>query len=126
MAAIIGWERDYYNPAGFAVTLVNALIGLVEASFVVRIVLKLLVANPSAPFVAWVYDTTNRLLGPFAGALPTWGIGGGAVIELSVILAMIGYSVLGWLLVRLLYFIFLSPRIFVQHSDSPPMPLRGL
>lgn len=120
------FASNYYYPAGFVARLVNTIIGLIEAAFVVRIVLKLLAANPGAPFVAWIYEVTERLLGPFAGALPTFVISGGSVIELSVILAMIGYSILGWLIIRLLHFIFLSPGFMVDHSGSPPMPLRGL
>lgn len=119
------YEREYYYPAGFAVRLVNILIGLIEAAFALRIILKLLAANPGSEFVAWVYAVTDRLLGPFAGAFPVFGLGGGAVIELSVILAMIGYSILGWLIVRLLHFMFLSPAVTIDYSAHPDMPLRG-
>ena len=118
------WARDYYYyPADFSVRVVNALIGLIESAFVVRIILRLLGANPNAQFVAWVYDLTDRLLGPFAGALPTIAIGGTFVIELSVILAMVGYSILGRIVIRLLHFVFLSPPLFAERSG---VPLKGL
>ncbi|MDO8575970.1 MAG: YggT family protein [bacterium] len=123
MTAVYG--REYYYPAGFAVRLVNILIGLIEAAFALRIILKLLAANPSSQFVALTYDITDRLLGPFAGALPVFVIGGNMVLELSVVLAMIGYSVLGWLVIRLLHFIFLSPMVTVDHTEHQDMPLRG-
>ncbi|MDO8576132.1 MAG: YggT family protein [bacterium] len=123
MAAM--YEREYYHPAGFAVRLVNILIGLIEAAFALRIILKLLAANPGSEFVAWVYAVTDRLLGPFAGALPVFVIGGNMALELSVILAMIGYSILGWLVIRMLYFVFLSPQLYVEHPEHPQMPLRG-
>ncbi|GEM_PF-494168 len=120
--------NGYYYPIGFAVRLVNLVVGLIEGAFVLRIILQLLAANPSAEFVAWVYEVTNRLLGPFAGALPTFVIGGGAVIDLSVILAMIGYSILGWLIILLLNYVFLSSGLSVTtagSSEHKEMPLRG-
>ncbi len=125
MAAIIEWERDTYFPAGFAVRVVNTIIGLIEGALVLRIVLKLLAANPSAQFVAWVYEVTDRLLGPFAGALPVFVVSGSSVFELSVVLAIIGYSILGWLIVLLLNSLF-SSTLFVRRSEHPTMPLRGL
>ncbi len=119
---------ESYYPASFPVRVVNAVIGFIEGAFILRILLKLLGANPDSQFVAWVYDVTTRLLGPFAGALSTFAIGGGAVLELSVILAMIGYSILGWLIIRLLYFVFLSPTLPVDYSEyeQTRVPLRGL
>ncbi len=122
---VVLYERGYYYPASLSVWLVNLVIGFIEAAFALRIILLLLAANPSSPFVAWVYDTTQRLLGPFAGALPVFSIGRGAVIELSVILAMIAYSVLGWLIIRLLDIIFFSPRFLGGRAEHPTMPLRG-
>jgi len=118
------YYRDYY-PLGFAERVVNAVIGFIEGAFALRILLQLLGANPNSEFVAWVYSVTERLLGPFAGAFPAFAISATAVLDFSVILAMIGYSVLGWLVIRLLHFIFLSPMVTVDHSEHRDMPLRG-
>ena len=116
---------DHYYPAGFAAGLVDAVIGFIEAAFVLRIILKLLAANPLSQFVALTYDITDRLLEPFAGALPVFVIGRNMALELSVILAMIGYSILGWLIIRLLHFMFLSPYLYGEGPERPAMPLRG-
>src|SRR3989344_4041263 len=102
------YYRDYY-PLGFAERVINAVIGFVEGAFALRILLQLLGANQNSEFVAWVYGVTQRLLGPFAGAFPAFAISPTAVLGFSVLLAMIGYSILGWLVIRLLHFIFLSP-----------------
>lgn len=123
------FESGYYYPVGFAVRLVNTIVGFIEGAFVLRIILQLLGANPGSEFVAWVYEVTSRLLGPFAGALPTFVIRGNMVLELSVILAMIAYSILGWLIIRFLYFFFSSTGLFVTtvgNSEDTRMPLRGL
>lgn len=124
MSATI-YHTDYY-PLGLAERLVNAVVGFIEGAFGLRILLQLLGANPNSEFVAWVYAVTDRLLGPFAGALPAFAISPTAIIELSVVLAMIGYSILGWLVIRLLHFIFLSPTLSVDYSEHRDMPLRGL
>ncbi len=88
--------------------LVNAIIGIIEALFLVRLGLQLFAANSLSPFVAWLYAVTNGLAGPFAGAFPAFPLGNGSVIDLSIVLAMICYAILGWLIVLLLSFVFSS------------------
>ncbi len=88
--------------------IVNTIIGIIEVLFLVRIGLQLFAANASSPFVAWLYGVTNALAGPFLGAFPVISFGNGFVINLSIVLAMIGYAILGWLLTLLLSFVFRS------------------
>jgi hypothetical protein len=90
--------------------ILNAIIGIIEAAFVLRIVLQLLGADASSQFVSWLYEVTGRLAGPFLGAFPVFQIGGNSVIDFSIVLAMIGYAILGWLLTLLLSFVFSSVR----------------
>jgi hypothetical protein len=90
--------------------LVNAIIGVIETAFVVRVILQLFGASPSSPFVSWLYSLTDGLAAPFAGAFPVWPLGGNSVIDLTIILAMICYALLGWLLVLLISFVFGSIR----------------
>jgi hypothetical protein len=42
--------------------LIRFIVGLAEAVLVLRIILRLFAANPSASFVHWVYETSNTLL----------------------------------------------------------------
>ena len=118
------YYRDYY-PLGFAERVINAVIGFIEGAFALRILLQLLGANQNSEFVAWVYGVTERLLGPFAGAFPAFAISATAVLDFSVVLAMIGYSILGWFIVRMLRFMFASPALSVDYSGHKDMPLRG-
>ncbi len=90
--------------------LVNVIIGIIEALFLVRLGLQLFVANTSSQFVAWIYGATNALAGPFAGAFPPVSLGNGSVIDFSIVLAMIGYGILGWLIILLLSFVFPEVR----------------
>ena len=90
--------------------LVNAIIGIVETAFVARVILQLFGASPASPFVSWLYDLTNTLASPFAGAFPVWPLGGNSVVDLTIILAMVCYAILGWLIALLFSFIFDSMR----------------
>jgi hypothetical protein len=90
--------------------LVNAIIGVIETAFIVRVILQLFGASPSSPFVSWLYGITDGLAAPFAGAFPIWSPGGNSVIDLTIILAMVCYALLGWLIVLLISFVFGSMR----------------
>ncbi len=83
---------------GFAAFAVQLVIGIIEALLALRLVLRLFGANPNAPFVAWVYDASGPFLYPFAGIFPDLVIRPGFVIELSVVIAMIAYSLIGYLI----------------------------
>ena len=63
---------------------------------------------PVSQFVAWTYSITDTLIGPFAGAFPALTIGG-FVVDVSTIFAMIGYVVIGWLIMQVLAFVFSIP-----------------
>jgi hypothetical protein len=74
----------------------------------IRLVLELLGANASAPFIAWIYNASASLVAPFQGAFPSLYLSGGYIIDLSAILAMIVYAVIAWLVIRLIAFVFSS------------------
>src|ERR1017187_5212113 len=89
---------------------VNAIIGVIETAFLVRVILQLFGGSPSSSFVAWLLGITGALAAPFAGAFPIGSLGGNSVVDLTIILAMVCYAVLGWLIVLLLSFVFTSLR----------------
>lgn len=78
------------------------VFGLVEILLVLRFVLKLFAANPGAPFVAWVYETTRPLLQPFLFAFPTPSVGGGFTLEFTTLFALFVYALAGYLIQELL------------------------
>ncbi len=102
------YERPTYSPY-YPSTMVSkaagAVIGLIEFLLALRIVLELLGANASAPFVAWVYAVTGSLMGPFVGAFPNLMLGG-FVLDIAAIFAMIGYAIIVWLVSWVLSLIF--------------------
>ena len=91
----------WFQPSAVILRVVNAVIGLIEFMLVLRLVLVLLGASASAPFVAWVYSVTGSIIAPFSGAFPPL-ILGGYILELTTIFAMIGYAVIAWLVLRVI------------------------
>lgn len=100
--------RQNYYPGIFVARVINAVVGIIEIALALRVVLELFGASPSSQFVAWVYTVTTGLIGPFAGAFPGLSLGSASVIDVVAILAMIGYAILGWLIIQILSFIFVS------------------
>jgi YggT family protein len=100
-------EREYY-PAVFVARVVNTIIGIIEVLLVVRLLFELFGANAASPFIAWIYGMSGALMGPFANAFPAFQLGGASMLDVTAILAMIVYAVIGWLLVEILSLIFVS------------------
>ena len=84
-------------------------LGLVEALIAARIVLKLIGANSASPFAALIYEISYIFLFPFEGLVGT-PTAGGAVLELSSIIALIVYALLAWGIERIVRVLFYSPR----------------
>jgi hypothetical protein len=100
--AEFAYQHSYYqyHPSFLVGRVVYAIIGLIQFMLGLRFVLVFFGANASAEFVAWVYSVTNQLAAPFLGAFPALNLGG-FLVELSIIFAMIGYAIIGWLIMRL-------------------------
>lgn len=73
-----------------ATSLVWLLVGLLEIALILRLVLKLIAANPLAPFTELVYGATDLFLWPFSGVVPALSRGP-IVLELSTLIAMFVY-----------------------------------
>lgn len=84
----------------FKIPLISALsdvlFSFVEGLLALRILLKLLGANPFTPFVVWVYQTSKPLLTPFEGIFPSATTRGGFVLEISALFALLVYAFLGY------------------------------
>ncbi|TLS38890.1 YggT family protein [Pseudalkalibacillus caeni] len=89
----------------FIIPLINTIVGIVEAIIGIRIILKLFGANPNAPFVQWLYATSGPLLAPFQGIFPSPELDGRFVIEFSALFALIIYSIIGSLLIKVVHLI---------------------
>lgn len=92
-----------------ATYLIWLLLGLLEALIGLRILLKLMAANPANPFAMLVYNLSYVFVFPFMGLTVT-PEAGGMVLEISSFIAMLFYAVAGFVFERLVWLIFYRPR----------------
>ncbi len=85
--------------------LINIIIGIAQFFLGIRVILKLFGASSTAPFVQWVYNTSQSLLYPFEGIFPTTTLDGRFIIEFSALFALIIYTLIGYFLSQLLLMI---------------------
>ncbi len=92
-----------------ATQLIWLLLGLLEAAIAMRIFFKLIAVNPANPFAMFLYKVTGLFVAPFASLIgaPTYG---NMVLEISSVIAMFVYLMIGWALERLVYVMFYRPR----------------
>ena len=76
------------------------LIGALEALLALRVILKLMAANPGNTFAGIVYAISDLFVWPFVGLTAT-PAAAGIVLEIHTIIAMIVYALLAWLLISL-------------------------
>lgn len=86
------------------------VLGIVEVIIGLRVLLKLIGANPQSPFASLVYNLSAMLLVPFAGLVGT-PTAGGMILEISSIIAMLVYALLAWGIDRIVWVIFYRPRV---------------
>ena len=82
-------------------SVVEGLIGL-------RIILKLIGANPDSGFASFIYNAAALFLAPFFGLVGS-PAAGGMVLEVPSLIAMIFYALLGWLLISVVWPLFERP-----------------
>ena len=104
-----------FNPGWRAVQLVYLLFGVIDGLLVIRLVLKLLGANPHAGFANWIYSLTDFFMGPFKNLLPSIGTDQ-SIIELSLVVAILFYALVGWALARFVAIVFYRNVTVAQRS----------
>ena len=92
-----------------ATQLIWLLLGMLEAMIALRIMLKLIGANPESTIVALIYGFTALFLFPFVGLIGS-PAAGNMVLELSSMFAMLIYALLAWAVERIVWLIFYRPR----------------
>jgi uncharacterized protein YggT (Ycf19 family) len=83
------------------IQLVYLVFGVVESLIGLRVVLKLLAANPEAGFARFIYDLTAPLVALFRGIFSS-PQSDGSVLELSSLLAIAIYALVAYLIVRII------------------------
>jgi hypothetical protein len=76
---------------------INLVFGTIDALIAIRVLLRLLGANPNASFAAWTYGMTDWLTAPFAGLFSAPAMAG-SVLEVNAIVALSVYALVAWML----------------------------
>lgn len=90
--------------------LIWLLLGILEALLALRVFLKLIGANPGNPFAAFLYKMTDIFILSFSGLTSTPAVGN-MVFEISTIIAMLVYGLIGWVAERLVWILFYKPKL---------------
>jgi YGGT family protein len=81
------------------------LFGGLEALLGIRVILMLIGANPGSAFTAFVYQLSDLFLWPFRTIVSNPAFQN-YVLEITSIIAMIVYPLIGWAIVRLVWVLF--------------------
>lgn len=80
------------------------VLGVIEIVLIFRLILKLLGANPSSGFAAFIYAVSAPFTVPFLTVVPSTRIDS-SIIEWSTLIAMAVYLVIAYGIVKLMQFI---------------------
>jgi hypothetical protein len=97
--------------------LVYWVFALVEGLILVRLILKVLGANPAAGLAQFIYGITTPLVAPFLGLFPNQTYQG-SVLELSSVVALIVYALVAWLLGKLVWILLGESRSAVRTRST--------
>lgn len=107
-----------FNPGWRAVQLVYLVFGVICGLLLIRLVLKLLGGNPHAPFASWTYNVTDFFISPFRNLLPAIG-NQQSVLEMSVVVAILVYALIGFAVGRLVAIVFYR-NVMVRRGGLRP------
>ncbi len=118
-------EGQGQRVATFKITqLIWLLLGIVEGLIGLRVIFSLIGVNPANPFATILYALSDVFVAPFASLTNPLQFGG-AVLEVSSIIAMLIYLLIGWAIERFVYVLFYRPRgpvsvrrtVIADHND---------
>lgn len=96
--------------------LVSTFLGVVESLLFLRFVLRLFGANAASWFVDFIYSISAFFKKPFNNIFENIKLQENMILEVDTIIAMIVYSLLGWLIISV-FIIPLSKRIKEEVID---------
>jgi uncharacterized protein YggT (Ycf19 family) len=111
--------------------LIWLMVGILEAVIALRVVFKLIGVNAANPFAALIYSVSNPFVAPFA-SLTGAPAAGGMVLEITSLIAMLVYALIGWGIAHMLSVLFYRPsgpvsvrQTTVSESISQETPVIG-
>jgi YggT family protein len=92
------------------VNIVYFLFGAVELLLVVRVILHLIGANPGNGFANFIDVLSSPFIVLFSTLLQNPTLGGATVLEVTTIIAMFVWAIVGWLVGRFIWLVLSRPR----------------
>ncbi len=84
------------------------ILGIIEGLIAIRVLLRLIGANPRNPFASFIYALTSLFLAPFFG-LTGEPSADGLVLEVSSLIAMLVYLLFFWVVTRVVWLVYNRP-----------------
>ncbi len=78
----------------YFVGLTNLVFSVIMLLLGLRFVFRLFAANSVAPFVSWIYNTTDELIYPFRGIFPSPVVDGSFVFDVTTLVALVIYALI--------------------------------
>ncbi len=113
-----------WSPARRAFDLIYLVFAVIDGLILIRVVLKLLAANTAVPFTGFVYGVSDWLLAPFHGLLPVI-VSGRSVFEMSALIGLLVYSLMGYVLSRFFAIMFMRDVTVAQNTRGTFRPRSG-
>lgn len=89
--------------------LIWLMLGLLEAVIALRVVFKLIGVNAASPFAALIYSVSAPFVAPFESLIGAPSAGG-MVLEITSVIAMLVYLLIGWGIERIVNVLFYRAR----------------
>ncbi len=103
----VGAEKRMLN---YRITrFIYLVFAILESLFGLRLLFKIIGANPNNLFAHTLYRFTDLFLSPFAGLISN-PASGKIILEVTTIVAMLIYLLAGWVLIQLVWLIFYRAR----------------
>jgi len=96
------------------------LLGVLEVIIGMRVVLKLLEANPDNGFANFIYRLARVFVWPFFGLVAEPISTSGSVLEVGSIIAMVVYLLIAWGITRLVYLVMKPSRVRSERTVHRP------
>jgi hypothetical protein len=100
-----GVTREKVTSYSVVYQVIYLIAGLIEGLLGLRFIFKLLGASRASGFVQFLYGFTDVFMQPFRFIFPV-NTAAGAVLEWSVLVAIVIYALLAWTLVKILSILF--------------------
>ncbi|GER90577.1 hypothetical protein KDW_47390 [Dictyobacter vulcani] len=97
---------DMANARYWMTSVIYFLLGVLEVILGLRFIFRLFGANEISPFISFLYNLSHPFVSIFNGIFNDQTIGNTGVFEISTILAMLIYALIGWGIVSLVRVIF--------------------